>query len=101
MADLMIQKRVHKLRSKAFYQLMKEEPLGTKSFCFDLQQVQPLPKLNIQQAYYSRQFSYFSLCCVDIQTKSPTFYSWVETQAGRGANEVASGVISFPYECSA
>lgn len=37
-------KRVHKLRANAFYQLIKEKPLNSFSFCFDLQQVMPLPK---------------------------------------------------------
>ncbi|KAJ4439428.1 hypothetical protein ANN_07552 [Periplaneta americana] len=34
-----------------------------------------------------------SLCITP--TKFPTFYTWNETQSGRGANEVPSGGMSF------
>lgn len=43
-AQAMLNLRVHTRRSKAFYQLSKENPPESYTFCFDLQQVQPLPR---------------------------------------------------------
>lgn len=46
--EFIIQKRVHKLRSNAFYDIMKQELPDSIKLCFDLQQVLPLPKTPIQ-----------------------------------------------------
>ena len=74
---------------------MREHPVDMRSFCFDLQQVQPLPKLTIGEAYCSCQISFYVLCVTDIANQDPTFYTWNETEGGRGATEVASGVTSY------
>lgn len=42
--QLMVQKRVHFQRAKTFYEHMKTDIPDSISFCFDLQQIQPLPK---------------------------------------------------------
>lgn len=47
-------KKIHSKRVKAPYDLIKIEQEGTLTFCFDLQQVQPLPRTPIQEAFYSR-----------------------------------------------
>lgn len=86
---------VHKTRAKQFHLLMKEEPENTVSFCFDMQQVQNLPKLPIQEAYYSLQIAFYSFCVVNIDGKKPVFYTWNEVQSGRGSNEVGSALIHF------
>ena len=52
--SLMMQLRMHKMRASAFYDIMKESHEDSVSFCFDLQQVQVLPKIPIQEAYYAR-----------------------------------------------
>nr|CAH7714926.1 unnamed protein product [Callosobruchus chinensis] len=39
--------RVHKIRANAYYKLAKETPPKSITFCFDLQQVHPLPKTSI------------------------------------------------------
>lgn len=83
----------HKMRAKQFYKIMKEKLPNSLSLCFDLQQVQPLPKLAIGEAYYARKLSYYALCITDTDNKSPNFYCWTEDQAGRGSNEVASALI--------
>ncbi|CAG4990204.1 unnamed protein product [Colias eurytheme] len=87
---LMVEKRVHKLRANAFYQYMKDEVEGSISFCFDLQQVQPLPRTPIQDAFYSRQ-----VCIVDLKSKKPTFFTWNETQASRGSVEIGSALYTY------
>ena len=93
--ELITELRIHKIRAKQFHKLLKEEPYGSKTFVFDMQQVQVLPKLSIGEAYYSRKISHYSLCVTDVETKDPTFYLWTEMQAGRGSEEVASVITNF------
>ena len=85
----------HKIRAKTFYKMLKETPQQSATFCFDLQQVQPLPKLSICEAFYARQISFYAFCITDVENKSPNFYCWTENQAGRGAQEVASALTNF------
>src|SRR5258705_13669129 len=91
----MIEKRVHKLRATAFYTSIKSKPDDTRTYCFDLQQVQPLPKVPIQEQFYSRQISFYAFVCVDVSSVDPTFYTWTEIQAGRGPNEIGSALLHF------
>ncbi|KAI4455165.1 dna-directed rna polymerases i ii and iii subunit rpabc2 [Holotrichia oblita] len=87
--------RIHKVRSNEFYKLASEDIPQSLSFCFDLQQVQPLPKSPIQDAFYLRQISFYAFCCVDMGSKRPTFFTWDETQARRGATEISSAILSY------
>ncbi|KAK4879514.1 hypothetical protein RN001_007660 [Aquatica leii] len=90
--------KVHKFRAKQFYKLLKELPPNTITFCCDLQQVQVLPKVPIQEAFYAQQLSCYFFCITteDGITKS-IFYSWMEHQAGRGAKLLRSySVIKTP-----
>jgi hypothetical protein len=59
-----MEKRIHNLKAKTFYTLMRENIPETKNYCFDMQQVQPLPKTPINDAFYLRQISYYTLCIV-------------------------------------
>lgn len=94
--NLMTEKRIHSKRSRAFYDLMKEEQEGSLTFCFDLQQVQPLPHTPIQETFYSRQISFYIFRIVAKNTKiNPLFYNWTETQAKRGATEIGSALLDF------
>lgn len=86
---------VHRVRAKQFNLLMNEEDADSTTFCFDLQQVQNLPKIPIQETYYSLQIAFYSFCIVDIKAKEPIFYTWNEVQSGRGSNEVGSAVLDF------
>lgn len=92
--QLMVEKRVHSQRAKAFYTHMKENVPNSISYCFDLQQIQPLPKCPIQEAYYARQINFYNLCITDLATKNPVFYTWTEEQAGKGSLEVSSALLS-------
>lgn len=93
--DLMIQLRIHQKRANAFYKLTKQTPLESLSFCFDMQQVQPLPKTPINDAFYAQQISFYIFCCVDMKAKQPTFFTWTEEMAGRGSVEVASALLEY------
>lgn len=57
--NAMLEKRVHKLQAKAFHTLMHESSSSSVTSCFDMQQVQVLPKLPIQEAFYARQVAYY------------------------------------------
>lgn len=92
---LMIELGSHKLRARAFHKLMKQTSDCSLTFAFDLQQVQPLPKLSIGEAYYSRQISLYSFCVTNVKGTEPTFYIWNETQAGRGSQEISSAITDF------
>ena len=62
---------------------------------FDLQQVQNLPKISIQETFYSLQIAYYCFCVVDVDAKLPNFYVWTENLASRGSNEVGSALLHF------
>lgn len=91
--------RLHKLRAKRFYSLMKEEHPNVIKVCFDIQQNQPIPKITVGEAFYSRQVWFYNLC-VMVHSREQTkeniaFYTWLETEGPKGCNEVASGVLDF------
>lgn len=87
--------RVHKVRAKQFFKLMKDKPEPSASYCFDLQQVQVLPKVPIQDAFYAQQLSFYCFCVTDVDIKSPVFYTWMEHQAKRGSAETSSALRDF------
>lgn len=92
---LFSEKTVHKKRAKAFYDIMKESKDNDITFCFDMQQVQSLPRTPVQQAFYARQLSLYNICITDVDTRKPEFFMWSEEQAGRGSTEVGSALLSF------
>lgn len=49
----MTENRIHKLRAKAYFDLLKEISDEMITFSFDYQKNHVLPKLPDQQAYYS------------------------------------------------
>ncbi len=86
--------KTHPAQAKRWFQLMKETPPSTDTFCFDLQQVHYLPRIPISETFYKRQLSYYCFCVSDPNMKSPTFYRWLETEAQRGSEEIASALIT-------
>ena len=93
--EFIIQKRVHKLRSNAFYDIMKQELPDSMKLCFDLQQVLPLPKTPIQDCFYSRQISLYNFCIYNLDDKKANFFIWDETEASRGATEIGSALYCY------
>lgn len=91
----MVEKRIHSQRAKAFYDHLKAYTDESNcSLCFDLQQIQPLPKTPIQEAFYSRQINLYNFCVTDLKAKTPVFYIWTEDQAGKGSTEISSAILS-------
>ncbi|CAH2003243.1 unnamed protein product [Acanthoscelides obtectus] len=94
-SDLMIERRIHRKRADAFHKLAKEDSPNSITFCFDMQQVQPLPRTPISDAFYSHQVSLYIFCCVDMNSRHPTFYTWTEIQAGRGSVQIGSALLNY------
>ncbi|KAJ4444848.1 hypothetical protein ANN_06645, partial [Periplaneta americana] len=91
--------RLHKLRAKQFYKIMKDDNADIIKICFDMQKNQPLPKLSVSEVFYSRQIWLYNLCIMihsEKQRKEDiTFYTWLETESTRGCNQVASALLDF------
>lgn len=93
---IITEKRIHKLRAKSFYEAMRKPAQENEiKICFDMQQVQPLPRTPIQQAFYSRQLGLYNVCVMNIITQNPSFFVWTEDQAARGSTEVASALLNY------
>lgn len=98
---LIHERRVHKLRAKAFYSLLKENDDHLAIFSFDCQKNQVLPKVPDQSAYYSRQLYIHNFTIVKGHSKSPLnhdnvySYYWTEDEFAKDSNTIASAV----YHC--
>lgn len=84
---LIARKKIHKLRAKAFFKLLHDEVPRTKTFSFDAQKNQLLPKVADQAAYRSRQLYQNNFGIVEV-----FLYEWTENIRPKGANEIASAV---------
>lgn len=98
--ELRTKYRLHKMRAKAFFQYLNKHKENTIKICFDCQQNQPLPKLSVGEVFYSRQVWLYNLGIVRHQPEKQRredvqFYVWLESQAGRGCNEISSGLSHY------
>lgn len=91
--------RLHKLRAKRFYELLKENNSDTVTVAFDMQQNQPLPMLRVSETFYARQIWLYNLTFIihEAQQRRENcfIYVWTENQSGRGSNEIVSALRSF------
>lgn len=90
------QLRVHKLRSKSFYKLLKERKPHIKTMAGDCQQNQCLPKIPDQLSYFSRQLNLYNFTMAENIDKDATLnfaYTWTEDQSRKGSNQIASAVF--------
>lgn len=97
--DILITKRVHNLRAKAFYNLLKEEKENLLTLSFDCQKNQPMPKVPDQRAYYSRQLYTYNFTIVvgssksKLSTDNVFIYTWTEDVLPKASNEIASALF--------
>ncbi|CAH4030614.1 unnamed protein product [Pieris brassicae] len=86
------QKRLHSLKAKAFYDLLKKEKRHSIA-----KKTRALPKLPDQAAYFSRQFNMSNFTVVIGTSKSAldnvrTYY-WCENEHAKSSSEIASAVF--------
>lgn len=97
---IITEQRVHRLKYKAFYSMLREKREDLKTFSFDCQQNQVLPKVPDQEAYYSRQLYQYHLCVVEHQVdgsmpkEAVHSYTWSEDESSKGSNQVGSAVYN-------
>ena len=56
----------------------------------DLQQTLQCPKMAVNRAYYTRKLWLYNLCIYDVKRKRPHLFLWVESEGGRGADDICS-----------
>lgn len=95
---LVARKKYHRLRAKAFFMLLKKGRPRSKSFSFDCQKNQLLPKVADQAAYRSRQLYQNNMGIVEGTSESKLtkenvfLYEWTENNRPKGSNEIASAL---------
>lgn len=96
--QLIIEQRVHKIKAKAFFKLLREKKNQMATFSFDCQKNLVLPKVPDQSCYYSRQLYLYNFTIVQGASKNPlnkntTFsYVWTEDEYAKGANQIVSAL---------
>lgn len=93
-----IKLQLHLRRAEKFYSQLREAKNTCDVLCvaFDIQQNQPLPKVSVTEAFYSRQlWIYNAGFVIHEPTQNPKnvfLYTWNEWETGRGSNEVTSAL---------
>ncbi|XP_045451968.1 uncharacterized protein LOC123667932 [Melitaea cinxia] len=96
--NLMTEKRIHRLKARAFFNMLREKKEGMATFSFDCQKNLVLPKLPDQSCYYSRQLYLYNFAMIRGSSKDPLnkdtsfAYTWTENEFAKSANEIASAV---------
>lgn len=94
----MIEKRVHSLRAKAFFSLLKTAEDGVLILSYDCQKNMMLPKLPDQSCYYSRQLHLYNFTIVEGTSKSSLTKDnvfanvWTEEGFAKDSNTISSAV---------
>lgn len=94
--------KLHETRAKQFYEILRKSADNDKALTvtFDMQQIQPLPKTNVGEAYYARQLGVYNFTVVihtprQIRSKNVHIYTWIESDTGKGSNQVVSALDHF------
>ncbi|CAF4946988.1 unnamed protein product [Pieris macdunnoughi] len=81
---------------KGFDKVDAIESHGSKKMLtVDLQKCLPTPYLTNSQSFYLRKLWTFNFTIMDSVAKESWCFMWDETVAGRGGNEMASGLVKF------
>lgn len=88
------EKEASKKRLECHRQLGKENP-SFLCTSFDLQKVLNTPHGNNMLLFYSRKYAVFNLCFYESITRNGFCFIWGETEAKRGANEIATIIQKY------
>lgn len=97
--EYIVQKRIHSLKAKAFYNLLKTEDENILVMSFDCQKNMMLPKLPDQSSYFSRQIFFYNFSVVvgtsksKLEHKNVFMYYWNEAERPKSSNEITSAVF--------
>lgn len=100
-AELEIAKKKHWDQAASLKEQMNHDfktgknDIRVQGICYDLQKVFGLPKASSNVFYYTRNLSVYNLGIHDARTNKGYFHVWVENEAGRGAQEIASCLIKY------
>ncbi|CAH1958008.1 unnamed protein product [Acanthoscelides obtectus] len=99
-APLLAEKELHLRKAKAFYDLKKKWQEKARNgeamvVCFDFMQNLPLPHIRDNLAFRCRQLWYYVFGVHNLKDDSATMYTYDETIAKKGQNEVTS--LLFHY----
>ncbi|CAH1110932.1 unnamed protein product [Psylliodes chrysocephalus] len=96
--DVITEQRVHKLKAKAFFNLLKSPPENVAVFSFDCEKNLPLPKLPDQASYFTQQINYYNFTVVrgssttSLVPENVYSYVWTEVDFAKNSNSTASAV---------
>jgi hypothetical protein len=94
-SNLVATKRLHVVRAKTFFDLVKEQEPDLITISFDCQKNLHLPKLPYQMIYYSRHLYLYNFTIVEgssTEKLSPGrvySYYWTEDEFAKGSNQIA------------
>ncbi|CAH2088243.1 unnamed protein product [Euphydryas editha] len=97
--EYIVQKRIHALKAKVFYNLLQTNEEHVITMSFYCQKNMTLPKLPDQSAYFSRQINFYNFTVVVGTSKSKLekenvfMYYWNEAERPKGSNEISSAVF--------
>ncbi|KAK3919759.1 Treslin [Frankliniella fusca] len=97
--EIQAEQKLHHDKAKSAYDCKREDKakqtITSWSASFDLQQVLYVPQISSGNVFYKRQLSVYNLTVFDCFNKRGINHMWNETDAGRGANEIASCLSHF------
>ena len=99
--NLLIEKRIHILKYKAFYKTLQDKDDNLLILSYDCQKNIPLPKVPDQSTYYSRQIYVQNFTIVRGHSKSKldqesvTSYCWTENQFRRDSDTISSCIFDL------
>lgn len=99
--NLTTQKRIHSLKAEAFYSRKKAARLRARkdsnfeAIAMDYQKNVSLPNITTNDVYYKRQLSMYNFNIHVLSSEQSFFYTYPETHAKKGADEVAAFLFHF------
>lgn len=93
--------KLHKLRADTFYKRKRQARKKTKkdttieAITMDFQKNLPLPNISTNDIYYRRQLSFYSFNVHILSDQRSFFYTYNETVAKKGSEEVCSMLYHF------